>query len=93
MENTTDPMHTTITNSFGMGSSVPDVRMPKVTEVEKRMMTNNKQTIASVVASPQDGWSMEQLADDYTQTALKAEAAGARVVEFNLSCPNVCSSE
>ena len=36
---------------------------------------------------------MEQLADDYTQTALKAEAAWARVIEFNLSCPNVCSSE
>ena len=35
---------------------------------------------------------MEQLADDYTQTALKAEAAGARIIEFNLSCPNVCSS-
>ena len=91
--NTTDPTHTTITNSFGMGSSIPKVWMPKVTEVEKRMMTNNKQTIASVVASPVDGWTMEQLADDYTQTALKAEAAWARIVEFNLSCPNVCSSE
>ena len=36
LENTTDPLHTTITNSFGMWSSVPEVWMPKVTEVEQQ---------------------------------------------------------
>jgi hypothetical protein len=49
--------------------------MPKVTTIEQRMITNNKQTIASVVASPADDWTVEQLAQDYTKIALKAESA------------------
>ena len=93
LENTTAPEYTTITNSFGMWSDEPSIWMPQVTEIEKRMTDHNKKTIASVVASPKDDWTMEQLADDYTQTALKAEASWATVIEFNLSCPNVCSSE
>jgi len=93
LENMTEPEYTTITNSFWMWSSVPEVWIPKIVDVEKRMLENNKQTIASVVASPGDGWTLEQLAQDYTDTALQAESAWARIIEFNLSCPNVCSSE
>ncbi len=93
LENMHDDAHTTITNSFGMGSDVPEVWMPQVTAIESWMNEKKKQTIASVVASPADWWTLEQLAEDYTQTALKAESAWARIVEFNLSCQNVCSSE
>lgn len=34
LENIHDPQHTTITNSFGMGSDAPDVWMPQVEEIE-----------------------------------------------------------
>lgn len=57
------------------------------------MNEHNKATITSVVASPQDGWTQEQVAADYAQTAALAEQCGATVIELNFSCPNVCSSE
>ena len=76
-----------------MGSDTPDVWIPQIQEIESRMKKQNKTTIVSVVASPKDGWTREQLAEDYTNTALMAEQSGATIIEFNLSCPNVCSSE
>lgn len=93
LTNIHDQRHTTITNSFGMWSDTPDIWMPQVVNTETWMKDQDKQTIASVVASPKDWWTVQQLAEDYTQTALKAESSGARIIEFNLSCPNVCSSE
>lgn len=94
LENKHTNNHITITNSFGMGSDEPDIWTPQVSDIEIRMKQHNKTTIASVVASPKEWRSQEQLAADYTNTALKAEAAGAKIIEFNLSCPNVgCSAE
>jgi dihydroorotate dehydrogenase len=47
----------------------------------------------SVVASPEEGWDLRQIAADFVQLARWAKEAGAQVVEANLSCPNVCSQE
>lgn len=47
----------------------------------------------SVVASPEAGWTLEQIVADFTDCARLAKEAGAQAVEANLSCPNVCSQE
>ena len=78
--------------SFGMPSRDPvDWR----TDVEraKRGMGARQVLSVSVVASPQAGWTMSQLAADFAQCAAWAAEAGAQVVEANLSCPNVCTQE
>jgi dihydroorotate dehydrogenase (NAD+) catalytic subunit len=45
------------------------------------------------VASPEEGWDLRQITEDFVQLARWAKEAGAQVVEANLSCPNVCSQE
>ena len=47
----------------------------------------------SVVATPQPGWTVEQLAEDYATCARWAAEAGADCVEANFSCPNVASCD
>ncbi len=46
-----------------------------------------------MVASPQPDASLESIAHDFAQCAYWAKEAGAQVIEANLSCPNVCTSE
>jgi dihydroorotate dehydrogenase len=49
--------------------------------------------VVSVVASPEAGWGIEEVAADFALCAEMAVAAGAQIVEANLSCPNVCTAE
>jgi dihydroorotate dehydrogenase len=56
-------------------------------------MANGQVLVVSVVASPEEGWTLEQLAADFAQCAAWAADAGAQAVEANLSCPNVCTQE
>lgn len=49
--------------------------------------------IVSVVGTPRASGSIEDLAEDFARCATWAAEAGAPVIEANLSCPNVCSSE
>lgn len=77
---------------FGMPSFAPeqwktDMRWARGQLLEGQLL------IVSVVASPQPDWTIEQIADDFALCAEWAVAAGAQVIEANLSCPNVCSAE
>jgi dihydroorotate dehydrogenase len=87
------PTELSITNSFGMPSKTPMEWMKEVHEMEKFMDDNHKLAITSVVGSPTDDGTIEDLARDYAFAARSAETAGAKIVELNLSCPNVCGKE
>lgn len=78
--------------SFGMPSKDPSTWRA---DIEKaRVGLGSRQVLSvSVVASPEAGWSLSQLAADFTQCAKWAVDSGAHVVEANLSCPNVCTKE
>lgn len=82
-----------ITNSFGMPSGSPSVWMAEIEHIEEVFSKINKQSITSVVGSPKDGDTIEDLGRDFGVAARLAEIAGARIVEINLSCPNVKGKE
>jgi dihydroorotate dehydrogenase len=78
--------------SFGMPSRDPDEWRPDVTRARESLASGQVLSV-SVVASPEPGWSMARIADDFAQCAVWAANSGAQVVEANLSCPNVCTKE
>ena len=78
--------------SFGMPSRDPAEWRVDV-ERARRGLAARQVLSVSVVASPEPGWTMAQLAGDFAQCAVWAADAGAQVVEANLSCPNVCTKE
>lgn len=78
--------------SFGMPSRAPEVWRADV-ERARRGLGKGQVLVVSVVASPQPGWTIDDLARDFAQCAVWAADAGAQVVEANLSCPNVCTQE
>ena len=78
--------------SFGMPSKDPAVWRADV-ECARRGMRPGQVLVVSVVASPQPGWSIEQVAADFARCASWAAQSGAQAIEANLSCPNVCTQE
>jgi dihydroorotate dehydrogenase len=47
----------------------------------------------SVVASPEPGWTVDDLADDFARCARWTVESGADCIEANFSCPNVDSPD
>ncbi len=88
-----DKNNVSITNSFGMPSDAPAIWLQEVQKMEEYANENKKLVITSVVGTPKDGGSVEDLANDYAFLARAAESAGAGIVELNLSCPNVHGAE
>jgi len=85
-----DQTEFSITNSFGNPS--PDSRiwqedMKKAVQSEGR----GQLLIASVVGTIQEGFSDEDYHDDFAKTAKLANETGVKVIELNLSCPNVAN--
>jgi dihydroorotate dehydrogenase (NAD+) catalytic subunit len=78
--------------SFGMPSQPPDVWRPDV-ERTRRALPSEKLLSVSVVASPREDWTLEQLAEDYARCAKWAVESGADAVEMNFSCPNVATCD
>lgn len=78
--------------SFGMPSKSPDEWMPDVSQA-RQALRQGQVLIVSVVASPQPGSSVSAMVADYGALAAMAREAGAQIIEANLSCPNVCTSE
>ena len=76
--------------SFGMPSKPPSFWRDDVATTRSRL-AKGKFLCVSVVATAQDGWSIDDLADDYAQCARWAVESGADGVEANFSCPNVSS--
>ncbi len=78
--------------SFGMPSKEPATWQADV-ERTRRALGSKQVLVVSVVASPEPGWTMARVADDFAKCARWAADSGAQVVEANLSCPNVCTQE
>ncbi|OLE78375.1 MAG: hypothetical protein AUF76_19300 [Acidobacteria bacterium 13_1_20CM_2_65_9] len=78
--------------SFGMPSKDPDVWQEDV-EAARRELPEGKVLVVSVVASPQDQWTLGRIAADFARCARLARDAGAHAIEANLSCPNVATQE
>lgn len=79
-----------ITNSFGNPS--PDAKV-WVDDMKKAVEATGlgQLLIASVVGTIQQGFSDEDYYEDFAKTAQMAKEAGAKVIELNLSCPNVAN--
>ncbi|MFL6447501.1 MAG: hypothetical protein ACJ746_07400 [Bryobacteraceae bacterium] len=78
--------------SFGMPSKEPAVWRADV-EKARNGLSSGQVLVVSVVASPQPESSLDSIAEDFARCAYWAKESGAQVVEANLSCPNVCTSE
>jgi len=78
--------------SYGMPSQPPDIWRADV-EQTRNALPAGKVLSVSVVGTVQDGWGVEQLADDYAQCAKWAVESGADCVETNFSCPNVSTCD
>ena len=87
-----DPADISSAVCFGMPSMSPEFWREDIARA-KTVLHDGQLLIVSVVASPEAGWSAEQVADDYAKCAAWAAEAGADVIEANYSCPNVCSAE
>ncbi|MEW6305241.1 MAG: hypothetical protein AB1705_17325 [Verrucomicrobiota bacterium] len=77
---------------FGMPSMSPVMWRPDVHRA-KSLLRPGQMLIVSVVATPGERPTPEEVAADYARCAQWAAEAGADAVEANFSCPNVCSAE
>lgn len=85
-----DPKTFNITNSFGNPSKGPGVwqeDMKKAVSFEG----DGQLLIASVVGTIQEGFSEEDYYNDFAYTAKLANETGVKIIEVNLSCPNVAN--
>lgn len=78
--------------SYGMPSKAPELWREDV-EATRRQLPAGKLLSVSVVGTVQDGWSIDELADDYALCARWAVESGADIVETNFSCPNVTTCD
>ena len=78
--------------SFGMPSQSPEVWRRDI-EWTRRELPAEKLLNVSVVASIQEGWTIDDTADDYARCARWAVESGADSVETNFSCPNVNTAD
>ncbi len=82
-----------ITNSVGMPSPAPSEWMPMLQRGQKLSTKYKKSILTSVVGTARKGDSVKELARDYAFVARCAESTGERIIELNLSCPNVSGKE
>jgi dihydroorotate dehydrogenase len=78
--------------SFGMPSRSPEEWQGDVGRA-RRGMGPGQALVVSVVASPQQGWTLDDTVADYVRLARMARDAGAQAIEANISCPNVRTAE
>ncbi|MCF7905813.1 dihydroorotate dehydrogenase [Candidatus Gracilibacteria bacterium] len=83
------PEDITITNSFGVPSQAPTVWMPDIGKANNAL-SDGQVMIVSIMGTPDVG---RELPDDYGRCAKMAVEAGAKIIEANYSCPNVCTGE
>ncbi len=79
-----------ITNSFGMPSNGPDYW---IEDMKKALSYQGKGQlmVMGIVGTIQKGFSQEDYLRDFAYTAGLAVDGGAKVIEANLSCPNVAT--
>jgi len=76
--------------SFGMPSKPPEHWRADI-EATRCLLGKDKILSVSVVASPEDHWTIDDVADDFARCAGWAVESGADCIEANFSCPNVAS--
>lgn len=86
-----DPKNLTITNSFGNPSPKP----PSIWQEDMKKAVKSEGAgqllIASVVGTIQEGFSEEDYHEDFAKAAQMAKETQVKVIEVNLSCPNVAN--
>jgi dihydroorotate dehydrogenase len=80
-----------ITNSFGMPSRSRSYLAEDIPKAQAALHPGQVM-IVSVVGTP-DGTGLTGLIDDFVVAACQAKEYGAKVIEANLSCPNVSTGE
>ncbi|MEQ8786599.1 MAG: hypothetical protein RIC55_09885 [Pirellulaceae bacterium] len=78
--------------SYGMPSKTPDVWRRDI-ETTRKQLPAAKVLSVSVVGTVQEGWTIDDLAEDYAQCAAWAVESGADCIETNFSCPNVSTCD
>ncbi|MBV9349503.1 MAG: hypothetical protein JO026_02020, partial [Patescibacteria group bacterium] len=84
--NYTEPI--SITNSFGVPSKTHDIWQ----EDFKKAVSYEKEgqlAILSFMGTVREGQTKEEFIDDYVLAGARAAETGAKVLEVNLSCPNI----
>jgi dihydroorotate dehydrogenase (NAD+) catalytic subunit len=87
-----DPRKISSSVCFGMPSMSPEVWREDVRRA-RDCLGEGQILIVSVVATPSDRPTPDDVASDFARCAQWASEAGADVIEANFSCPNVCSAE
>lgn len=84
--NYTTPL--SITNSFGVPSKTPDIWQE---DVKKAISHEGKGQVLvlSFMGTVKKNQTQEEFIDDYILTAKLAKETGAKILETNLSCPNI----
>ena len=88
----TDPVAATAMGSIGMPSVAPEIWQTDI-RATRDALRAGQVLIVSVVGTVRDGMSRDDFAEDFATLAEAVVAAGAQVVELNLSCPNVAAGE
>lgn len=78
-----------ITNSFWMPSDTIPEWINSIVSLEKYAKEHKKQIITSIVWTPKEKWTIQDLALDYAFLARTAEFTWSKIIELNFSCPNV----
>jgi len=79
-----------ITNSFGVPSKEPDVWREDIKKLLPQLK-KGQLLILSVMGTIEDGMTEEEYVADFIKCALLGKEAGVKVIEVNLSCPNLSS--
>lgn len=87
-----NPVGLTGAGSFGMPSRVPEFWQDDIRRT-RAVLGSGQALIVSIVATPVPDMSPDEMADEFGTLASMVCAAGAQVVEANLSCPNVRAGE
>lgn len=86
-----DPKTFSITNSFGNPSPEPPSIWVEDMKKAVEYAGPGQLLVASVVGTIQEGFSEEDYHSDFAKAAEMAVSTGIKVIEVNLSCPNVAS--
>lgn len=85
-----NPTNYNITNSFGNPSKGPKYWINDMNNALK-YAKNGQIMIASVVGTIQKGFTDKDYYNDFAKSASLAKETGAKIIELNLSCPNVAN--
>jgi len=87
-----DPLRATPVGSIGMPSSAPEFWRSDIARCRARLAAGQV-LIVSIVATAEPAMTEDAFVGEFETLAGQVRAAGAQIVEANLSCPNVLRCE